>query len=316
MAESLNYATDYLYALDQRYPSELHFNELRSAANDSRFKWVDAQTIKIPHITTTGRVSASRDNIATAQRNYENSWETKTLGFHRKWSTLVHPLDMEETRIKTIAKITDVFNSEQKIPEKDAYIVSKLYADWSTTNATEGYVGRTADTTALTTASVLGVFDSLMLAMDNALVPATGRILYVTFEVLKMLENAQIDANNTLGRQINVESGPKGIDRRVSRLDEVMIKGVPASLMKTAYNFTTGFAPADGAGQINMFLVHPSAVITPEQYEFVKLDDPSAVTEGKYIYFEESYEDAFVLNYKADALQFNITTGSDTSTTN
>lgn len=31
------------------------------------------------------------------------------------------------------------------------------------------------------------------------------------------------------------------------------------------------------------------------------------MTEGKYIYFEESDEDVFILNNKSDALQFNVT---------
>ena len=93
----------------------------------------------------------------------------------------------------------------------------------------------------------------------------------------------------------------------MSRLDEVKIHVVPKSLMQTSYTFTTGVAPDAEADQINMFLVHPSAVITPEKYTFVRLDPPSAGSEGKYIYYEEAYGDAFILNYKADALQFNIT---------
>jgi len=53
-----------------------------------------------------------------------------------------------------------------------------------------------------------------------------------------------------------------------------------------------------------MFLVHPNAVITPVSYQFAQLDPPSAGSEGKYIYFEESFEDVFILNKKADAIQF------------
>ena len=30
------------------------------------------------------------------------------------------------------------------------------------------------------------------------------------------------------------------------------------------------------------------------------------MTEGKYIYYEESFEDVFILNRKQDALQFNV----------
>jgi hypothetical protein len=122
-----------------------------------------------------------------------------------------------------------------------------------------------------------------------------------------MLKNAQIDANNTLGRSINVEQGPNAIDRRVNRLDEVEIVGVPAELMKTAYNFTSGWAPAATADQINMALIHPLVVLTPVSYTFAQLSEPSALSEGKWVYYEESFEDVFILNNRADGIQFNIT---------
>ena len=308
----LNYATEYSRALSQAFPYVLNFGALYATPNNNRYRWVNAKTIEIPSISTSGRVAADRDTVAFAQRNYDNKWETKTLENERKWSTLVHPMDIDQTNmVTTIANITKVFNEEQKFPEMDAYTISKIYHDWTTSiDASTGhdaYVGKTADTTELSTTSVLGVFDELMLKMDNARVPANGRILYVTYEVRTMLKNAQIDANNTIGRSLSVESGPNAVDRRVNRLDEVRVVGVPATLMKTLYSFTSGWAPAQTASQINMMLIHPLAVITPVSYSFSRLDAPNALSEGKYVYYEESFEDVFILNKKADAIQFNIT---------
>ena len=311
----LNYATEYSRALAQKFPYVLNFGALYSTPNNGRYRWVNAKTIEIPSITTTGRVYGDRDSIKVAARHYDNAWETKTLENERKWSTLVHPMDIEQTNmVTTIANITQVFNEEQKFPEMDAYTVSKILADWKTTYDEEGSL-RTPDTTVLTKANVLSVFDNLMLKMDNERVPANGRILYVTHETYVLLKNAQIDSNNTLGRSIDVTSGPNAIDRRVSRLDEVEIVRVPKTLMKSAYNFTEGWAPKATADQINMFLVHPLAVITPVSYTFSRLDEPSAGSEGKYIYYEESFEDVFILNKKSGAIQFNITAGSGTTGT-
>lgn len=303
----LNYATDYLRALSQMFPYVLNFGALYSTPNNGRFRWVNAKTIEIPSISTSGRVDADRDTIAFAQRNFTNSWETKTLTNERKWSTLVHPMDIDQTNmVSTIANITRVFNEEQKFPEMDAYTISKIYHDWTTSieasTGHDAYVGKTADTTELTTSNILGVFDDLMLKMDNARVPANGRLLYVTHEVKSMLKSAQ-----NISRSIDVSSGPNAIDRRVSRLDQVEIIGVPSTLMKTLYNFTNGWAIAATAAQINMMLIHPLAVITPVTYSFSQLSAPSALSEGKYVYYEESFEDVFILNKKADAIQFNIT---------
>lgn len=300
---SVNYATEYSSALAQKFPYVLNFGALYSTENNGKYRWVNAKTIEIPAITTTGRVNANRDSIAVAQRNYSNAWETKTLSNERKWSTLVHPMDIDESgMVNTIANITMVFNDEHKFPEMDAYTASKIYTDWLTTTAEGASSTRKADQTALTTENVLSVFDELMLQMDNERVPANGRILYCTHEVKSMLKQAQ-----GMQRTFDVQSGQSGIDRTISRIEEVEVIGVPATLMKTKYVFTEDFKPDTQADQINMFLVHPSAVITPVKYEFAKLDEPSAGSEGKYIYYEESHEDVFILNNKSGAIQFNIT---------
>ena len=292
----LNYAKQYSRALSQAFPYVLNFGALYRTPNNRTYRWVNAKTIEIPSIQTTGRVDADRDTITTAQRNYTNSWETKTLTNERKWSTLVHPMDVDQTNmVTTIANITRVMNEEQKFPEMDAYCVSKIYTDWKA-------LGNTADTTVLSEQNILSVFDQLMLNMDNARVPVTGRILYVTHEVKTILKNAE-----KISRYLEVEGGENRINRIVSRLDEVEIIGVPAPLMKTLYDFTNGWTPAVGAAQINMFLVHPIAVLTPVSYTFSRLDAPAAGSEGKYIYYEESFEDVFILNKKAGAIQFNIT---------
>jgi len=306
---NLNYATQYQRALEQAFPYALYFGRLYSTPNNGRFRWVNSKTIEIPSISTSGRTNADRDSIGTAQRNYNNAWETKTLVNERKWSTLVHPKDIDQTNMAaSIANITQVFNEEHKFPEMDAYTISKIFYDWTTSVAAstghDAYVGRTPDTTELTVANILGVFDALMLKMDNARVPVTGRVLYCTNEVKTMLKNAQ-----GLTRTFDVQNGGDMIDREVHRLDEVEIIGVPSELMKTLYNFSdvNGWAVDPQAKQINMCLILPTAVITPVSYTFSKLDPPSAITEGKYYYYEEAFEDVFILNKKADAIQFNIT---------
>lgn len=299
MPTAINYAQQYAQALANAYPYVLNFGALYATPNNGRYRWTGARTIQIPTISTTGRVDADRDTIATATRNYDNAWETKTLSHQRKWSTLVHPMDIDQTNyVASIQNITQVFNEEQKFPEMDAYLVSQLFKLWSEQ-------GMIADTTALTAANILSVFDQLMLNMDEARIPVNGRILYCTNAVKTLLKSAQ-----GVTRQLDAGKNSKAINRTVSRLDEVEIIGVPQELMKTAYDFTKGWAPKDSADQVNMFLVHPGSVITPVSYELVQLDAPSAVTEGKYIYFEESFEDVFILNKKAPGLQFNVTKNS------
>lgn len=293
MPNALNYATLYSQALAQAYPFVLHFAALRSTENDSRYRWTGANTIEIPRLLTTGRVDADRDTIGTITRNYSNDWEPKTLTNHRKWDTLIHPMNIDETNhVGSIQNITKVFNEEQKFPEMDAYLVSKIYADWVA--ASGG-----ADTTVITASNVLKVFDEWMEIMDDKNVPVAGRILYVTPTIKKWLKQAE-----ELTRFI--QNGDSAINRAVRSLEEVQIESVPSPLMKTVYDFTEGWKAGAGTKQINMFLAHPSAVITPEKYAFARLDEPSAGSQGKYVYFEESYDDAFILNKRKDAIMFNV----------
>lgn len=299
MAGPLNYAEKYEQALANAYPQVLHFAALRSTENDSRYTFLNAKTIHIPILSTTGRTNASRDEITGFSRNFENDWEDKTLTFHREWSTLVHPMDIDETnQVASITNITRTFNEQQKFPEMDDYLVSKLHSDWVE-------AGGEDITTELTTANILEVFDTLMMDMDEGDVPATGRLLYVNPKTYKMLKNAE-----KIGRSISVNGqNDEEINRLIARLDEVNIEKVPSKHMKTAYDFTTGSKVGASAKQIQMFLVHPSCVITPEKYDFVGLSAPDAKSKGKWLYYEESYGDVFILNQRIAGLRF-VTEGT------
>lgn len=297
---AINYATQYQQALEQEFPYVLYFGALFNTPNNGRYRWVNSRVIEVPTITTTGRVDGDRDTIGSKKRNFNNSWTPLTLENHRTWQTLVHPRDIEETnQVVSIGNITRVFNEEQKFPEMDAYLVSKVYAEWTG-------LGKEADTTALTVDNVLEVFDKMMMNMDEKRVPRAGRILYVTPETRTLIMNAK-----QFYRTIDVTKQSEAVRRAITSIDEVQIPdSVPSDMMKTAYDFTEGWAVAEDAQQINMMLVHPTAVITPVSYEFAQLDEPSAGSQGKWDYFEESFEDVFVLKNKVNAIEFNVKAGA------
>lgn len=292
----INYATEYQKNLEQAFPYVLYFAELFTTPNNGRFRWINSHVIEIPTISTSGRVDGDRDTIGTRKRNYNLAWTPLTLSNHRTWETLVHPRDIDESnQVASIGNITRVYNEEQKFPEMNAYCISKVYSEWVAT-------GKTADTTVLTEANVLLRFDAMMTKMDNARVPRNGRVLYVTPQVRTLITNAQ-----QIARHIDLNSADSAIRRAITSIDEVKIpNSVPQDMMKTVYDFTEGWAVDETAKQINMCLIHPTAVITPISYEFAQLDPPTAGSQGKWDYFEESFEDVFVLPKRADAIDFNV----------
>lgn len=294
---AVNYAESYERALAQAYPYVLNFGELYNVANNRIYTFLNAKTIHIPSISVTGRQNVNRDMIdGKFQRNVDNSYEDKTMQFYREWSTSLDPADVDDTNmVLTIQNATKVFNETQKFPEKDAYTISKIFTDWSAQ-------GGSANSTALTVDNVLNVFDKMMEDMDEALVPFSGRLCYVTPAVKTLLKNA-----SQIGLSRPVDGSGKTINRIVDRLDEVKLVTVPSVLMKTAYNFNEiGFEASESAKQVNIFLVHPSAILTPSKYSFVGIEAPAAGTKGDYIYYEKEYSDVFILNNRTKAIAFNI----------
>ena len=290
--KNLNYAKQYSAFLAQAFPYALYFGALYATPNNGRFKWVNGKTIELPHIATAGRRNSDTDSIGTKARRYNVDWKSVTLRNHREWETLVHPSDINFTNgAASIQNITQTYNNEQKFPEMDAYLVSRLYADWKE-------LGKAPYTDTLTKDNILAVFDRMMERQTNKRVPNVGRILYVTPAIETMLKNAV-----SVYRQVGAGLAAN-IDRAVSNLDKVSIVVVPDELMLTVYDFTEGWEKGATAKQIKMFLVHPQAVITPVSYEFARLDEPSAGSGGKYDYYEESFEDAFILPFKEDAIDY------------
>lgn len=286
---ALNYAQQYSKELAQAYPYVLYSGALWNTENTSKYKIVDAKTIQIPVISVGGRTNGDRDTIGSFTRNFDNAWETKTLKNHRTWQTLVHPKDVDETnQVASIANITKVMNEEEKFPEMDAYMFSNIYKLRNEQKAI------TPLEEELTVANVLDKFDEMMDAMDEARVPHSGRVLYCdTFTKTLITKAIAIVRSNA----------QKTIVRDVERLEEVTITSVPTNLLKTAYTFNNGFEADGGAKDIKMLLVHPSSILPIVSYSFAQLEPPSAMSQGKYVYFEESFEDVFILNKRVDAIQ-------------
>lgn len=297
---AVNYAEQYSQELANAYPYVLYFGALWNADNKKKYKVVDSKTIKIPKISAGGRVDGNRNGIGEFSRNWDNDWETKTLSNHRSWQTLVHPQDISQTKtVASIANITKTMNETQKFPEMDAYLVSTVYGLKNDIDAV-----KTVNESELTIDSVLGYFDAMMDKMDEALVPISGRLLYVDTFTKTLIDNAC---------QVYRQNGDSTVKRSVSRLDEVTVISVPTSLMKTKYDFTEGWQIDSTALQIKMFLAHPSCILPIASYAFAQLEAPSAMSQGKYVYYEESFEDVFILNEKHNGIQMLVSNGEDTA---
>ena len=102
---AISYAKEYAQALANAFPSVLHFGALYETPNNGRYRMGEnGRGVFIPRISTTGRVDANRDTISHANRNYHNSWEYKPLERERKWSTSIHPENVDQTNTASSAR--------------------------------------------------------------------------------------------------------------------------------------------------------------------------------------------------------------------
>jgi len=286
----MNYVTRFEQELRQKYAREL----LTDGLTTQRVSFINAQTVKLPTVTTSGYKDHSRSG-GFNRGTVGNDYIPLTLSFDRDVEFFVDAMDVDETnQALSAANITNAFLTEHAIPETDAYRLSKLYADFT------GY-GGVADTTVLTAANILGTFDKWMEEMDEAEVPEEGRLLYLTATAYTLLKQAD-GLTRTLAA-----SGAQAIDRRVHQLEDVAIRKIPSVRMKTAYDFTEDYKPAASARQMNMVLVHPSAVLACDKHSYIRLWEPGSHTQGDgYLYQNRKYGDLFVLQNRISAIKINV----------
>lgn len=292
---TVNYADAYQQAIQQAfYDGHLFSSDLWNSPSNSTIQFDGAKHIKVPRLKIDeGRRDRARRTMTQPAANYSNDWDSYELTNERYWSTLVDPSDVDESNmVVSIANITKQFNLDEKMPEMDRQMFSKLYQEKEA--AADGGI----HTDTLTEANILEVFDGMMANFDEARISGAGRILYVTPQVNSMLKRA-----DALNRQINL-SDAGNLKRSVYSLDDVTIKVVPSDLMQTAYDFTVGSKIKDDAKQIEMFLIFNGVQIAPQKYSFVGFDAPSAANSGNCLYYEQSYDDVLLLKTKTAGIEF------------
>lgn len=296
--ETVNYAEQYQQAVQQAfYDGHLYTAPLWQSPSNGLISFDGAKHIKLPRLTIEeGRRDRKRREITDIKANYSNDWDSYELTNERYWSTLVDPSDIDETNyVVSIANITRQFNLDEKMPEMDKYMFSKLFLEKQTK---DGGKGITTDT--LDEKNILTSFDNMMVDFDEARIPNQNRYLYVTPKINAILKRAE-----AMNRGLTLKD-PNSVQRTVYSLDDVNIVVIPSDLMQTAYDFTVGAKTIDDSKQIEMMLIYNGVQIAPEKYTFAGFDSPSAKSSGNWLYYEQSYNDVLLLNTKTAGIQFVI----------
>lgn len=264
------------------YTDEQFKNESKkSLLTNDDFDWTGAHTIKVYKIST----STMRDY----QRNGpvpEGQWsrfgpiadldattEEMPLNKDRSFTFAIDKLDTDETAQQLAgASALARQNREVVIPEVDSYTYGVMAAN----------AGHKPAALALTAGNIFEEITKASLALDNAEVPETGRVLLVTPAVYTLMKQSP---DITLDSDVGQEMRLRGV---ISMMDGASVVKVPAVRLPADFGF---------------LMAHPSATVAPTKLEDFRIhQDPpgisGALVEGRIVY------GAFVLDNKANAIYY------------
>lgn len=283
---ALEYTTLFSNHIRELYGRELVSIDLYNSNNDLQI--INGKQLKIPKLTVGGYKDHNRTAIGFNSGNYSNTYQLVELDHDRDIEFAIDPMDVDETnRVVSIANIQKRFDTTQAIPEQDCYTFSKLYSEFKRS-------GGTVSNTTLTKANVLEDFDNRLCELEDAGVPLSRVIMYVTPQYKKLLKEAE-----GISRSMSVNSNNGTIDRRVHTMDDIKkIVTVPSERFKTAYNFTNGYAVAGSGKQINYILIDPEAQVSRVKYSYIKVFTPGtdSRTADKYMYQNRKFNGTFAID--------------------
>lgn len=235
--------------------------------NAGRVKYSGGSTVKIPKISTSGLADYDRD-AGYNQGSVSLTYESRTMTQDRGRQFLLDRIEVDESNF--IANATAVMSEFQRtkiIPEVDAYRYSRLYS--LATNKTS-YTPAASTIISAINKDLTAVYDE---------VGAADLVIIMSYPVADIL-----DTNEKFNRYLNISNFKQGnVDLAVKTFNSVPVIRVPSARMKTAYVFndgkTTGqesggFAPTEGASQINWIICPRNVPIAISKTDNFKIFDP------------------------------------------
>lgn len=294
MANSIALAKVYLGMLD-----EIYADSAKTAVLDNPQMVRDTQTagtVMIPKITMQGLGSYGR-NAGFAAGDVTLAWETHTLTQDRGRSFQVDAMDNTETIDVAFGKLAGEFVRTKVTPEIDAYRFATM----------AGLAGNVATPATLTKSTIWTAIDTATETMDEAEVPAEGRILFINpanYTFLRQSDN--------FVRNVQVQ-GMGNLDSNIETYNGMRVVVVPTTRFYTKIDLYDGTTAGQEAGSyiknaatgkgINFMIVSPAAVLGVKKHITPRIFDPATNQDADAWKFQyRIYHDLFVPDNKTDGI--------------
>lgn len=274
---AIDLVTKFAPYTDEQFESE----SKKSLLTNNDFDWTGAHTIRAYKISTSTMNDYKRNGPVPEGQwsrfgpiaDLDATTEEMTLNKDRSFTFAIDKLDTDETAQQLAgASALARQNREVVIPEVDAYTYGVMAAN----------AGHKPAALALTAANIFEEITKASLALDDAEVPETGRVLLVTPAVYTLMKQSP---DITLDSDVGQEMRLRGV---ISMMDGASVVKVPAVRLPADFGF---------------LMAHPSATVAPTKLEDFRIhQDPpgisGALVEGRIVY------GAFVLDNKANAIYY------------
>jgi hypothetical protein len=267
---AVNLAKKYQKAIDQAYA----LGSLTKSAFGMKYDFIGAKTAVVYSLTSQALADYTRSgsNRFGSPAELQDTINEYSITKDRSFSITVDKGNyLQQNLVKTTGAVIKIQMDERLQPEQDTYNLTVLSAAALAESQTA--------TVAITASNAYEKFLDGCAVLDEAKVPATGRIAFVSPSFYKFikLDDSFIKASDMAQKML--------INGQVGEIDGVKIVKVPASYLPTNHAF---------------ILTHPSAGAAPMQLETIKTHEDApgisgALIEGRFIY------DAFVTVAKRKA---------------
>lgn len=270
MANTINLVTKFQPLLDEVYKAASLTTDLENSA----VKFDGSKTVKVLKLTVP-ELGAYTRNSGYTSGDVTADWEAFTLTQDRGTEFSVDAMDDEETLNMTFGNASSEFIRRSVVPQVDAYRFAAM--------AGATGVGTVAGAALTTGDAVVKAISAGMTTMDEAEVPAEGRILYITPTLKGLIDDLESYKSKAC----------------IERFAKVVI--VPQSRFYTAVNVTnTGFAKGTDAKNLNFLIVDPKAAFAVAKHKKLRVFDPDTNQKrDDYLFQYRLYHDMFVYPQKA-----------------
>lgn len=275
-------------------------------SNAGLVQYDGGKEIKVPSLSTTGLTDYDRDTGFTAQGKVTLSHETLTMTQDRSATFQLDAMDVNESGfLANATAVAGEFQRAHVIPEIDAYRYSKIYALASANS-------RVSDAYTPAKATLLDALRSDIAAIQDIVGEGTQLVITMPITVSNIL-----DTVSDISKSISVVDFKQGnVNLKVKALDEIPIRRVPSSRMKTAYIFKDGitegqenggFTPASGAKQINWIITAQTAPIAVSKTDKLRIFAPDVNQQADAWKIDyRKYHELWITKNKMNAVMVNI----------